>query len=263
MSHSFWLFLMMIFGLAFGSFLNVVICRIDELETIFTSRSHCPKCLKQLAWYDLVPFISFIILKTKCRYCRAPISWQYPIVELATSIILALSYWYLVVQQNMSIWAFLPLIITLGALIVCFVYDAQTMTLPLEIIIVGSVFTLISYLVRFDWLQFSGGLAGALVMAAVPAIIIFIGQTFFKKEVMGVGDIFLAASIGLILNFQLGILAMMISFILGGIISIILILMKKIQLGRSEKIAFGPFLIASAFVVLFWGQKIFDIFYLT
>lgn len=261
MTHSTWLFLIIIFGLAFGSFLNVVICRIDELETIFLSRSHCPKCKTGLKWYDLIPLFSFIILRTRCRHCRTPISWQYPVVELLTSLILALSYWYLVIEQNMSVWAFLPLVITFGALIVCFVYDAQTMMIPVEMIIIGSAFTLISILIRFDWSVFIQGLLGAFIMAAVPLSLIVVGKIFFKKEVMGAGDIFLAAAIGLMLNFNLGILAIMVAFIFGGIICCILILLKKITLGKSEEIAFGPFLIVGGFITLFWGQKILDFYH--
>lgn len=262
MSHSFWLFLMIVFGLAFGSFLNVVVYRINELETILNSRSHCPKCKKQLAWYDLIPFISFILLRTKCRYCKEPISWQYPIVELSTSVILALSYWQLVVVQGMSIWAFLPLIIAFGSLIVCLVYDTQTMMIPLEIVIIGSVFILLSYLIRFSWILFIQGVAGALIMAAIPLLIIVIGKVLFKKEVMGTGDIFLAASIGLMLNFQLGLFAMIISFIFGGIISLILIMLKRVKFGSHEEIAFGPFLIIGGFITLFWGSDILRMFFI-
>ena len=262
MSQSSWLFLMIVFGLAFGSFLNVVICRIDELETIVNSRSRCPKCKNQLAWYDLIPFVSFVLLRTKCRYCKEPISWQYPIVELSTSIILTSAFWYLVVQQGMSVWAYLPLIITFGSLIVCLVYDIQTMMLPMEIVLIGAVFTLTSYIVRSDMLLFIQGLTGALIMAAIPLLIIIIGKVLFKKDVMGTGDIYLAASIGLMLNFQLGILAMMFAFIFGGIISFILILLKRVKLGQYEEIAFGPFLIIGCFVVLFWGQEFLRIFYI-
>lgn len=256
MSHSSWLFLLIVFGLAFGSFLNVVICRIDELETIVNSRSHCPKCKNQLAWYDLIPFVSFVLLRTKCRYCKEPISWQYPIVELSTSIILASAYWYLVMQQSMSVWAFLPLIITFGSLIVCLVYDIQTMMLPMQIVFVGSVFTLVSYLIRSDMVLFIEGLTGALIMAAILLLIIIIGKVLFKKDVMGTGDIYLAASIGLMLNFQFGVLAITFAFIFGGIITLILILLKRVKLGRHDEIAFGPFLTIGGFVVLFWGQEI-------
>lgn len=261
MTQATWLLLTVVFGLVFGSFLNVVICRIDELETIFLSRSHCPKCKTQLKWYDIIPFFSFIILRTKCRYCRAPISWQYPIVELLTSLTLAFSYWYLVIEQKMSVWAFLPLIVTFGALIICFVYDTQTMMIPVEIVAIGSIFTLISILIRFNWSVFIQGLLGALIMAAIPLFLIVVGKIFFKKEVMGTGDIFLAAAIGLMLNFNLGILAIMAAFIFGGVICISLILFKRMTLGKSEEIAFGPFLIVGGFTALFWGQKILDFYH--
>jgi leader peptidase (prepilin peptidase)/N-methyltransferase len=76
-----------VFGLIIGSFLNVVVFRIDDLKTIVFERSHCPKCKTILKWYDLIPFFSFMALRARCRYCKEKISWQYPIVELSTALI--------------------------------------------------------------------------------------------------------------------------------------------------------------------------------
>ena len=78
---------MFFLGLIAGSFLNVVICRLETGETMVSGRSHCPRCGHILAWYDLVPVFSFLMLKGKCRYCGKPISIQYPMVEMATGIL--------------------------------------------------------------------------------------------------------------------------------------------------------------------------------
>lgn len=256
----FWIIGLFVFGLAFGSFLNVVIARIDELETIWLSRSHCPKCQHVLAWYDLVPFLSFILLKTKCRHCQKTISWQYPLVEISTAAVLPLAYYFLVAAGEMSVWAFLPLIITFGALIITLVLDIKTMTLAPEILLVGIFFLLISYLVRFNLPLFLDGLFGGLVFALIPLLIILIGKIIIKKDVMGWGDCLLAANLGLMLDIKRAILALLLSFILGGIISLILIIFKKVRFGEYSEVPFGPFLIIAGFIVLFWGNKILNIF---
>lgn len=256
MSQSYWLYIFIVFGLVFGSFLNVVICRIDELETIWVSRSHCPKCKKNLAWYDLIPLFSFLILKTKCRYCRQPISWQYPLVEFSTSILVGLFFYRLVITGQLTTWAFLPLIIYFGMLVVIFVYDAQTMTIPMEIVAVGFASLIIHYLIRSDFHLFLSGIEAMVVLALIPGSIILIGKIITKKNVMGTGDIFLAGLIGLGLNIEKGILAIVISFILGGIISLILIILKKVKFGDHTEIAFGPFLIIGGLLALYFGDQL-------
>lgn len=262
MSLLFWIIGLFVFGLAFGSFLNVVIFRIDELETIWLSRSHCPKCKHILAWFDLIPFFSFILLKTRCRYCQKSISWRYPLVEIATAFLLPLAYYFLVTSDKMSVWAFLPLIVTFGALIVTLVLDLKTMTLALEVIIVGIFFLLISYLIRFDLPLFLDGLAGSLVFALIPLLIILVGKIITKKDVMGWGDVILAANLGLMLDIKRAILALLLSFILGGIISLVLLILKKVRFGEYSEVPFGPFLIIASLTILFWGDQILKIFIL-
>ncbi len=256
MSQSFWILMVFVFGLLFGSFLNVVIFRIDELETIWLSRSHCPKCRHILAWYDLIPFFSFVILKTRCRYCQKSISWQYPLVEIGTALVISLSYLFLVTSGRITIWEFMPLILVLGTWVVIFVYDLKTMTIPMEILIAGIAFSLIYLLIRFDYALLEQSLIAAISMALVPLVIIILGKIFIKKDVMGAGDIFLAFSLGLLLTLETGLLTLVTSFIIGGIISLALILLKKVKLGSYQEIAFGPFLITGAIISLWWGNDI-------
>ncbi|HKZ34565.1 MAG TPA: prepilin peptidase, partial [Patescibacteria group bacterium] len=81
-----------ILGLLVGSFLNVVICRIDTGEGFLLSHSHCPHCGHRLAWYDLIPLVSFVLLRARCRYCKKNISYQYPLVEAVTGILFIFSF---------------------------------------------------------------------------------------------------------------------------------------------------------------------------
>ncbi|PIY78427.1 MAG: prepilin peptidase, partial [Parcubacteria group bacterium CG_4_10_14_0_8_um_filter_35_7] len=86
------IFFIFIFGLCIGSFLNAVIWRLHRKESFFKGRSYCPKCRHSLGARDLIPLLSFLLLKGKCRYCKEKISWQYPVVELATGLLFCLVY---------------------------------------------------------------------------------------------------------------------------------------------------------------------------
>src|SRR3989304_398156 len=114
----FYFILITILGLSVGSFLNVVILRFDELKTIIKVRSHCPKCKKNLAWYDLIPFFSYVVLAGRCRRCKKSISIQYPLVEAGTAIIFVLLYW----QFGLT-FQFGALAIISALLIIIFTYD--------------------------------------------------------------------------------------------------------------------------------------------
>src|SRR5690349_21207901 len=103
----------LLFGLVYGSFLNVVILRFDDWQSIVRSRSHCPDCKTQLSWWDMIPVISFAYLQGKCRYCKKPISWQYPIVELSTAVLVAASYYMLFITKDLFLWQSLTGIIML------------------------------------------------------------------------------------------------------------------------------------------------------
>ncbi|OGH17623.1 MAG: hypothetical protein A3F30_02255 [Candidatus Levybacteria bacterium RIFCSPHIGHO2_12_FULL_37_12] len=96
------LFLLFILGLAIGSFLNVLIDRIPNDESPFKGRSCCDKCKKTLKWYDMVPVLSFLILKGKCRYCKAHISFYYPLVELITGVMFVIVFFFLIESRIMN-----------------------------------------------------------------------------------------------------------------------------------------------------------------
>ena len=111
-------FVIFLVGLALGSFANVVIYRMDKLRSILTVPSHCPRCRHRLAWYDLIPLLSFFALRGRCRYCRKQISWQYPLVELALGSLAVLLY----LELGFSLaWLFHLLVAT--ALTILFAYD--------------------------------------------------------------------------------------------------------------------------------------------
>ncbi len=89
-------------GLLFGSFLNVCISRLPEHRSVVKPRSHCPRCLATIRWYDNVPLLSWVLLAAKCRSCKAAIPWRYPAVELATGLWFAFVAWWLWIQSGVG-----------------------------------------------------------------------------------------------------------------------------------------------------------------
>ena len=114
-----------LFGLCIGSFLNVVIYRLEKKETV-GGRSYCPNCHHQLQWHDLIPLVSFLWLGATCRYCQKSISWQYPIVELATAFLFLLTF--IIFLPSLSLFSLIYLcflLYVIAALVVIFAYDVS------------------------------------------------------------------------------------------------------------------------------------------
>jgi prepilin signal peptidase PulO-like enzyme (type II secretory pathway) len=226
-----------IFGLIIGSFLNCVIYRLEVEESPFKGKSYCPKCRQILKWYDLIPVLSFIILRSRCRYCKQKISWQYPWLEISTGIIFVLIF----NPQNFLFSIFYFLIFSF--LIIIFVYDLKHYIIPDKIIYPAIIIAGI-----FNFQLFS--ILSAILAALFFGLLVLITQ----GKGMGIGDIKLAFLMGLILGWPNILIALFLAFFLGAIIGIGLIVLNKKTL-KSE-VPFAPFLIISIFVALFWGEKI-------
>lgn len=236
-----------------GSFLNVVICRLDLAESLL-GRSHCPKCQKLIRWYDNIPLLSFLILNAECRDCREKISWQYPLVELVTGIIFMAVAQIFLRGENLINW--LEVIFYLGffsALLVIFIFDLKHLEIPMPVLWLALVWTLI-FLLIMDWLNFqigmdifssrifSGNLAGLLAFS-----FFFILAFGSKEKWMGMGDAYLALLIGLGLGLEKILLSLTLAFLLGSLCGIVLIINKKKTL--KSQIPFGPFLVSGAIII--------------
>jgi len=233
-----------IIGLVVGSFLNVVIYRMRELHTVIATRSHCPKCKREIAWYDLIPFLSFLILKTRCRVCGKPISWQYPLVEIGTACLFLALYW----KFGLSVSLFFSSLVS-TFLIVIFVYDLKTMLIPDEMLYPAIVITLI-YLAFGSASNFKFSLYGVLIAVGFLGIIYLIG----RGKWMGFGDVKLAVLLGLVSPFPEIFVTLFSAFLIGSIVGILMIIVGK-KTFKSE-IPFGPFLILGLYISIFWGEKI-------
>ena len=240
-------------GLVIGSFLNSVLYRFRTKRKITFSRSVCPKCNHPLLWYDLIPLVSFLLLSGKCRYCGAKISWQYPIIEFITGLLFFLNF---ICFCNQSDLLFLSLFVG-PVLVLIFVWDLKHKIIPDEFIIAGLVPLCIWLIWKFvskDFLIVYKSLNGALLMSGFFLLLYLIS----RGRWIGFGDVKLGVLLGLYLGFSKSLLALFLSYLLGGIISIGLVALKKKSL-KSE-IPFAPFLILGSFISLFWGDYLF--FYL-
>ena len=280
-----------IFGLIIGSFLNCVIYRLEK-EKSLSGRSFCPNCQHTLSWQDLLPVLSFIILRRKCRYCKQKISWQYPAVEIATGILFLLIFnfsafaplingasadrQFLIFNFQLNyyngITTILPFITTLylliifSLLIIIFVYDLKHYIIPDKILFPAII--LVIFYKLFFWLfsnwnlieswklkiENLGLLANPLASAFGACLFFLIIFLVSMGKGMGFGDVKLAFFMGLFLGYPNILAALLISFWIGAIIGIILILLKRKTI-KSE-VPFGPFLILGTFIALFWGQNI-------
>ena len=253
-------FFVFAFGLAVGSFLNVVIYRLGKDESAFKGRSYCPHCKHQLAWKDLIPVASFLMLGGKCRYCGGRISLQYPLVELGTAMLFLLSFKFQVSSFNQALSIetlnifYLWMIASL--LVVLFVYDLKHYILP-DKILLPAIGIVLAYRVFEVWglVRQSADWDLGFVVSGFAAAAFFLAIFALSKgRAMGLGDVKLAAFMGLFLGWPNILVALFAAFFSGALVGIALIILKKKAM-RSE-VPFGPFLIAATFVALFWGNAL-------
>jgi len=247
-----------ILGSAVGSFLNVVIDRSVEEKGVFggSLRSQCDYCKATLSSVDLIPIISFAGLGGKCRRCKKKLSWQYPFVEALCGSLFALSFYVLGSFGAVSLWLLLYFLFLICIFIVVAVIDIKFSLIPTTFVFFAAAVSLFYNYFFLDSALFVQNVLTAFLLAAFFFALFLIT----KGRGMGSGDIPLAFLIGMVLGWPNAIAAMFLAFTSGALISILLVIFGK--KGLKQTIPFGPFLAASALVVMFWGRQIVD-FYLS
>jgi leader peptidase (prepilin peptidase)/N-methyltransferase len=246
---------LLILGLCFGSFSNVLIYRLPRKESINTPPSHCPACGHRLSVLDLIPVISWIFLKGKCRYCGVRISIRYPAVEAACAVLfLAMS---LFVPGSLSV---IPLCVLAFVLLNVSVIDADTQEIPDGLLITGSVAGVLWVVSAYFFPSLFGlhapawpdallgAVAGALPLFLVDRLVLLI----LKKDGFGFGDVKLMGMVGLFLGWKLVLISFLFAFITGGCYAAFLLFTGRAR--RGSYLAFGPFLSIGALAALWWGQ---------
>jgi leader peptidase (prepilin peptidase)/N-methyltransferase len=248
--------LIFIFGTVVGSFLNVVIIRLKNGDSIFKKRSHCLFCARKLTWKELIPIFSFLFQKRRCLGCRKKISWQYPLVEFFTGLIFVLIVWKFFELSLLGIAVSCFLFFVSCFLIIIFVYDLKYYLVADQVIYPAIIAVSIWYLVFSIFFKFytKNDLLNAVYGAAIVGGLFLAIVLLSKEKWMGWGDVKIAVLIGLLLGPQKTLLALFLAFLSGAIVSIVLIVLKKKKI-KSE-LPFGPFLVSATFISIFWGYII-------
>lgn len=244
-----------VLGAVVGSFLNVLIYRLPRQEQFVRGRSFCPNCKKNLKAKDLIPLISFISLKGRCRYCQKKISVQYPLIEFVTGILFVfLAYYYQIGADWGNILFWRNLIIVSG-LVVVFMTDLKHFLLfdvvTWFLIFVAVISNFVLAIMSPSW---QDGLEN-FILAGVIGCLFFWSQRALSRGLwVGQGDIYLGLLMGLLLGIKGLIVALFFAYVLGAIISLYLLVMKKKKM--KSQLPFGVFLTLGIFIALFWGEKI-------
>lgn len=234
-----------ILGLIFGSFYLVVATRLPEEKSIIKPGSHCDNCNHELKWYELIPVISYVIQKGKCRSCGAKIPFLTVIIEIITGAAFALPYYFYGFDYK-----FFAAILIYSLTIIIFISDFKYYIIndgPLFVTILG-ILGLKFYFFNYK-IVIHSALSG-LLMFLLFLTIKFFGDRIFKKESLGGGDIKLAILLGVVLNIKLGLAA----FILSAFIAFPYALFASI-IKKEAIVPYGPFIIASLVIVFSFEQQ--------
>ena len=236
-----------VLGLAVGSFLNVCIVRLPLGQSVVTPASHCQSCGRSLRWFDNVPVLGWVVLRGRCRACRAPISPVYPIVEFVTPLLFLAQY----SQVGWSALLVVRLIFS-SAMVVLFVIDLQHRILPHLITVPGiGVGLAVALVVEPGW---RSAVLGVLIGGGG---LLLIAETYYRlrhEEGLGMGDVKMLAMIGAFLGWQQMLVTLLLASLLGSVVGIGMIVLG---LGDSKyALPLGSFLALAAIVSTATGEPI-------
>mgnify|MGYP001599760690 CR=1 FL=1 len=271
-------FFLFTFGVIIGSFLNVVALRYSEDKNIFSlahlgGRSNCQHCHQNLAWYELIPIFSFLLQKGKCWICLKKLSWQYPLVELASGLIFLLPLYFINYQLPITNYQLLSSVIWIAAFLIfllIWAIDFRLYIIPDELNFLLAILGLIlidAQNLYGSFSEFSGSFLGSysalfglrsgvwqnhigamLIGAGIVGIIILLT----RGNGMGMGDLKLMAALGLLYGWPDILFIFMFASVIGAAVSLVLMLARKKTMKSS--VPFGPFLVMGAASVFFFGE---------
>lgn len=240
-----------IFGLVVGSFLNVVIHRVPRKESVVSPRSRCPSCSNELSPWDNIPVISWIVLRGRCRNCREPISPRYPLIELVTAVLFAVT----AVRLGDN-WALPAFLVVVAGLIAISAVDLERFIVPNRILyptlFIAAPLLLLAGALEDDWSGVRTAAIGGLMAWGLLLVIHLI-----SPKGMGFGDVRLAGLIGMIVGWlSVGhvLVALFLGFLTASVVGVSLIFLKV--RGRKDKVPFGPFLATGAYLAILFGNPI-------
>ncbi len=238
---------LIILGLLIGSFLNVCIYRLPQNKSVLTPSSHCTICNTRLNPWDLIPILSYLLTQGHCRYCNTRFSSRYPMIELLTAVLFVWCFQIF----GLSLQLIKALILTSFLLIITFIdYDHQLIldNVLLWFSLSGVAINLWMNILNVEDMFFASILGGGLLF--LIAVV--------SRGGMGDGDIKFALALGLWLDWQYLLLVLFISFVLGGIGSLLLLVLK--MKSRKDLIPFGPFIALGTLISVLYGNKILSLY---
>ena len=247
-----------ILGLIFGSFGTVAAWRIPRRETIVTGRSHCPQCGEMIRAFDNIPVVSWLLLRGRCRSCGNRIPVRYPLTELATGALFALSAakfgWSV---ETFVYSAFFWVLVVLTSI------DVDHKLLPNRIVypsfVVGWMGLTAAAIVGEHTDRLVDAAVGAAIFGGVLFLVSFVGELVYKKTAMGLGDVKLAFVLGTFLGYEriaLVPMGMFLSFLSGAVLGLVII--KTAGGDGKTEVPFGPFLVLGTVIALFVGEPMVD-----
>ncbi|MFH1244699.1 MAG: prepilin peptidase [bacterium] len=247
-------------GAAVGSFINVLIDRTVHGEDWVRGRSHCDYCKKKLAWYDMIPIMSYLLYRGKSRCCRVKLSYRYPIVETMVGLLFG---WWLMVGFWFFQLASAPLVVIQPAfwlltgitIIILILTDLFYGVVLLPIVWLGVSMTLIYRLVLWHFEAYrTVDLMTSLIVALIAFGLFWSLYKLTKGRGMADGDMYVAAYVGLLTGWPRGALALGLSFVLGAIVGVSLMVFRLRS--RNDTLPFVPFMMVAMLIVLVWGERL-------
>lgn len=238
---------MFIFGVCVGSFLNVCIYRLPIGESLTKKNSHCMTCGEEIKRYDLIPIISWCLLRGKCRHCGAKISPRYTVVEFLNGVVwLGTALWFDIIEKPVYI---IFTCLMFSAVIVVFFMDWDTQLINTWVVVFIGIMAIgqIALCRAYDQVSITSHIIGAFVVS-VPLMIVTLVS---HERAMGWGDVFLMIAAGLYLGTQGALVALAVALVTGSIGGL-----TQKHFSGSSKFAFGPYLSIGIFVAIFFGEKL-------
>ena len=241
---AYFLFVAGLLGLVLGSFCNAWAWRLCHGQSIAKGRSHCPHCGHTLGGGDLIPLVSYLCLRGRCRYCKAPISPRYPLAEALCAAYFITVLWRL--DVSLPLLRLLPL----GCLLlVAGLTDWETCEIPNRITAAGALLFVLRYWEQ-GWAGIANGLWGGLLLGLPLLLFVLAADKLVGRETMGGGDIKLFAMLGLHFGPALGLLLLIGACVFGLLLALVA---KRIGKSQGGAIPLGPAIGLSTWFVVIWG----------
>ncbi len=266
--HIFFSVIIFIFGACIGSYLNVCIYRIPREESTVKPRSHCPHCKKQIAWWNNIPLVSYIVLRARCTECGGKIIPRYFLVELLVAVLFLLAwlkYDFLGAPASLGLvqiydFELVPIcwLIISGLVLGTFV-DFEHLIIPDRVTIGGCIAGLMLS-ITFPSLHGEESMIASVASSAIGLVVgwgglwlvAILGRWAFKKEAMGFGDVKLLGAIGAFFGWQGVLFTLIVSSFLGSIAGILMVVTKNKEM--QSRIPYGPYIALAAILWMYWGS---------